>query len=86
VKSKSHTGHAEFFETVCRTPLEEQAALDDFYMFKEGEVDFYDQYESVPIEGKAGSVFLWDSRTAHMVWPCCPFFFALIRWPWLNST
>lgn len=26
---------------------------------------FYEKYEAMPLSAKAGSLFLWDSRTAH---------------------
>ncbi len=47
--------------------MEDQRGIQDFYVFKEREVRYWDDFESVPVRGKAGSLFLWDSRTAHMV-------------------
>jgi hypothetical protein len=67
VKAKSHMSHHNFFQTASEVPVEDQRGIQDFYVFKEREVRYWDDFESVPVRGKAGSLFLWDSRTAHMV-------------------
>jgi len=37
------------------------------YQFTPEELPFWEPFESVAVEGRAGSLFLWDSRTAHAV-------------------
>jgi len=46
---------------------EEQRQIGDHYKFSPEELPFWDAYESVGVSGRAGSVFLWDSRAVHMV-------------------
>lgn len=81
VKTGSHEGHRDFFRNASAVPLQEQAQMkDDFYLYKPSELGYFDKYETVALEGGAGSLFLWDSRTAHMVRspsPACPAFL----WP-----
>ena len=67
VKDKSHKGHAPFFETACTLSHAEMAATTDHYQLKPHELPFFDSYETMGLRGKAGSVFLWDSRTIHAV-------------------
>ena len=67
VKDKSHEGHAPFFETACTLSRAEMAATTDHYQLKPQELPFFDSYETRGLRGKAGSVFLWDSRTIHAV-------------------
>ena len=67
VKDKSHEGHAPFFETACTLSRAEMAATPDHYQLKPQELPFFDSYETMGLRGKAGSVFLWDSRTIHAV-------------------
>jgi len=69
VKDKSHEGHAPFFETACKLSRAEMVATTDHYQLKPHELPFFDAYESMGLHGKAGSVFLWDSRTIHAVRP-----------------
>ena len=70
VKDGSHEGHAPFFETACTLSQAEKAATSDHYQLKPQEEPFFDSYESMGLRGKAGSVFLWDSRTIHAVGTC----------------
>ena len=72
VKDGSHEGHAPFFETACTLSQAEKAATTDHYQLKPQELPFFDSYESMGLRGRAGSVFLWDSRTIHAVSPCYP--------------
>jgi len=37
------------------------------YQFTPEELPFWEPFESVAVDGRAGSLFLWDSRTAHAV-------------------
>lgn len=48
-------------------PRTKQEETGDHYKFSEEELDYWSQFESIPLEGKAGSLFLWDSRTVHAV-------------------
>lgn len=70
VKDGSHEGHAPFFETACTLSQAEKAATTDHYQLKPHELPFFDSYPSLGLCGKAGSVFLWDSRTIHAVRTC----------------
>lgn len=67
VKDRTHTEHAHFFETASSLSKEQQAAVPDFYIFKPEEVPHWDPFQTLPLAAKAGSVFLWDSRTVHAV-------------------
>ena len=46
---------------------QELSKIPDFYIFNEHEIPFYEQFPTVTPDGPAGSLFLWDSRTAHAV-------------------
>jgi len=37
------------------------------HQFTPEELPFWEPFESVAVDGRAGSLFLWDSRTAHAV-------------------
>ncbi|BDA49852.1 hypothetical protein COCOBI_14-4720 [Coccomyxa sp. Obi] len=72
VKDRTHSEHAHFFDTASSLTREQQEALThspagpkDFYVFKPEEVPHWDCFETLPLAAKAGSVFLWDSRTVH---------------------
>ena len=57
-----------------QVPQEEQRKVKDFYQFTEEELPFWERFDSVGVQGRAGSLFLWDSRTVHAVRLSCPFF------------
>ena len=44
-----------------------QAQVPDHYQFLPQHLAFWDSFRSKGLEGGAGSLFLWDSRTAHTV-------------------
>ena len=67
VKDRTHSEHAHFFETSSILTREQQAAVPDFYIFKPEELAHWDSFKTLPLAAKAGSVFLWDSRTVHAV-------------------
>lgn len=67
VKDGSHLGHAPFFENACTLSHAEMAATADHYQLKPQELPFFDGFQSLGLRGRAGSVFLWDSRTIHAV-------------------
>ncbi len=67
MKDKTHSEHAHFFETASSLTKEQQAATSDFYIFKPEEVPHWESFKTLPLAAKAGSVFLWDSRTVHAV-------------------
>jgi hypothetical protein len=67
VKDGSHLGHAPFFESACTLSHAEMAATTDHYQLKPQELPFFDGFQSLGLRGRAGSVFLWDSRTIHAV-------------------
>ena len=67
VKDGSHEGHAPFFETACTLSQAEKAATSDHYQLKPQELPFFDSNKAMGLRGRAGSVFLWDSRTIHAV-------------------
>lgn len=46
---------------------EAQQEVQDFYIFPDNEVAWFDQFATVTPSGSQGSLFLWDSRTAHAV-------------------
>ena len=46
--------------------------MKDFYQFTEDELPFWERFDSVGVQGRAGSLFLWDSRTVHAVRLSCP--------------
>ncbi len=48
-------------------PKEEQLKIGDHYKFTPEELPYWDAYSSVGVSGKAGSLFLWDSRAVHAV-------------------
>jgi len=52
---------------VLQMSKEEQLQCGDHYHFTPEELPFWDAYESVGLAGKAGSMFLWDSRAVHAV-------------------
>lgn len=52
---------------VLQMSEEEQLQYADHYKFTPEELPFWDSYESVGLAGKAGSMFLWDSRAVHAV-------------------
>jgi hypothetical protein len=54
VKTGSHEGHESFFKTASNVPVEKQATVGDFYLFRGEEIAFYDQYKSIALEGRAG--------------------------------
>ena len=70
MKEGSHLGHAEFFKTACKLDEAQQTATPDHYMFAPDEAAFWARFPSRPLHGSAGSLFLWDSRTAHSVSTC----------------
>ena len=49
---------------------EEQKPVADWYQFQDQEVPWFDQFSTVMPSARAGSLILWDSRTAHAVRPC----------------
>ena len=65
VKHGSHAAHQPFFEGHTVLSPKQQATTPDFYIFQPPELPFWDAYESRPLSAPAGSLFLWDSRTAH---------------------
>ncbi|KAL3141513.1 hypothetical protein ABBQ32_004763 [Trebouxia sp. C0010 RCD-2024] len=65
VKDGSHSAHEHFFATETVLTPEQKAATPDFYQFQPEERKFYEQFEALPLSAGAGSLFLWDSRTAH---------------------
>lgn len=52
-------------------PSDEQRKIGDHYKFTSEELGHWSQYEDVALEGDAGSLFLWDSRTVHAVSSFC---------------
>ena len=72
LKDGSHLAHERFFDEACCRPREEQASIPDFYQFAEQERAFFEQFPTVLPACGAGSLVLWDSRTAHQArahWP-----------------
>ena len=67
VKDGSHLGHEPFFENACTLSRAEMAATTDHYQLKPQELPFFDSFQSLGLRGRAGSIFLWDSRTIHAV-------------------
>lgn len=67
VKDGSHMGHAPFFQSACTLSHAEMAATTDHYQLKPQELPFFDRFHSLGLRGRAGSLFLWDSRTIHAV-------------------
>ncbi|KAK9828670.1 hypothetical protein WJX72_001442 [[Myrmecia] bisecta] len=65
VKHDSHLAHHRFFQEATVLSEDERAATADFYQFQQAELPFWEQFKSLALSGKAGSLFLWDSRTAH---------------------
>ncbi len=65
VKDRSHLEHAAFFEHHTCLTREQQEQTADFYMFQKEELPYWEAFQSLALSGKAGSLFLWDSRTAH---------------------
>ncbi|KAK9792461.1 hypothetical protein WJX73_006649 [Symbiochloris irregularis] len=65
IKQGSHKHHRRFFDEACQMSVEEQAKTEDWYQFQDGEVPWFDQFETVTPSAPAGSLILWDSRTAH---------------------
>lgn len=65
VKDGSHAAHEQFFATASVLTPEEKLRTGDFYKFHPEERKFYEQFAALPLSAKAGSLFLWDSRTAH---------------------
>lgn len=65
VKDGSHVAHEPFFATASKLSPEEKSRTGDFYKLHPEERKFYEQYAALPLTAKAGSRFLWDSRTAH---------------------
>ncbi len=65
VKDKSHLHHHEFFQNhTCLSP-EQKANTEDFYIFQQQELPYWERLQSIGLKAKAGSLFLWDSRAAH---------------------
>lgn len=50
-----------------QVPRAQSTAHGGRYQFNEEELPFWDAFESVAVSGRAGSLFLWDSRTVHAV-------------------
>lgn len=72
VKDRTHSEHAHFFDTASSLTREQQETLThspagpkDFYVFKPEELPHWESFQTLPLCAKAGSVFLWDSRTVH---------------------
>ncbi|KAK9837297.1 hypothetical protein WJX81_004709 [Elliptochloris bilobata] len=65
VKDGSHDSHERFFQTACALSPEERGRVKDWYQFPSEELPFWEAFESVALDGRAGSMFLWDSRTVH---------------------
>ena len=55
--------HGRKFDLLLRV----QAQVPDHYQFLPQHMAFWDKYDSIGLQGGAGSLFLWDSRTAHTV-------------------
>lgn len=69
VKDKSHRAHQDFFHTVSQLTPDQLAAIPDHYQFTPKQLPYWEQFDTVRLQGRAGSLFLWDSRTAHSVRP-----------------
>ena len=67
VKDKSHRAHQDFFHTVSQLTPEQLAAIPDHYQFTRDQLPYWEQFDTVRLQGRAGSLFLWDSRTTHSV-------------------
>lgn len=71
VRHQSHKGHAQYFgqgefERRTGTTAEQKAEMRDYYQFTAAERPWWEErYEGMGLPGKAGSMFIWDSRTAH---------------------
>ena len=75
VKDKSHRAHQDFFHTVSQLTPEQLAAIPDHYQFTPKQLPYWKHFDTVKLQGRAGSLFLWDSRTTHPVnLPLCPAF------------
>ena len=67
VKDKSNKMHQDFFHTVSGLTADELANIPDHYQFSPDQLPYWDQFDTVKLQGGAGSLFLWDSRTTHSV-------------------
>ena len=67
VKDKSNKMHQDFFHTVSGLTAEQLANIPDHYQFSPEQLPYWDQFDTVKLQGGAGSLFLWDSRTTHSV-------------------
>ena len=67
VKDKSNKMHQDFFHTVSGLTPEQLASIPDHYQFSPDQLPYWDQFDTVKLQGGAGSLFLWDSRTTHSV-------------------
>ena len=67
VKDKSSKMHQDFFHTVSGLTSEELANIPDHYQFTPEQLPYWDRFDTVKLQGGAGSLFLWDSRTTHSV-------------------
>jgi hypothetical protein len=65
VKDGSHGSHEAFFEEASVLTPEQKQQTADYYQFQKQELPFFEKFDSMPLCGKAGSLFLWESRTAH---------------------
>eukprot|EP00891_Asterochloris_glomerata_P009117 jgi/Astpho2/9117/Aster-x0373 len=65
LKDGSHRHHQNFFETESILSQREKEKTEDFYQFADAERPFWQRFPNRALSAPKGSLFLWDSRTAH---------------------